>query len=258
MSPPQPAYDPSSPLKGASECPHCEAFSVVVAHTEHRFVCGVCGAPRVKLATSGYQLSGRERAPLERAQAARRQRFFWRVAGAFGGLVGAAGLAITSLLALIFSAGWSTGLGVAAALPFLLLAGVAFAKSRARGGEIRAALDQAWAAAARDVVLAAPHGVTAQHIREALGLSEEVTSQVLAQLEVDNVVRSRVSEQGALVYSAVGGPQLRIDPGAASGAPTQIADTGKLEDRFAALDEALATEQQAAGAATNEKKVGHE
>ena len=80
------AYDPANPLSDASACPHCGAFARILKNDELRFVCGVCGAPRIP----APDLSGRELEPLKAAQEARRARFLWRFAGMFGGAVTAA------------------------------------------------------------------------------------------------------------------------------------------------------------------------
>ncbi len=175
-------YDPNDPLKGASECPHCGAHAVVMSHDEHRYVCGVCGGPRIRIEADGVELSGGESEPLTKAQTARKHRFLWRLAGAFGGLAGAFGLVTTALMALLFEPGLvGAGLSIAASLPFLLLAFTALGKSRARTEDIKRSLDQARKSAARDIVLASPDGLTAKQLREKLPISEHSAEPLLAQ-----------------------------------------------------------------------------
>jgi hypothetical protein len=252
-------YDPSDPLKDASECPHCGAHAVVLSHDEHRYVCGVCGGPRIRIEAAGVELSGGESAPLEKAQGSRKSRFLWRLGGVFGGLVGAFGLMTTALMALLFEPGLvGAGLGIAASLPFLLLAFTALGKSRARTEDIKRALDQAWKSAARDIVLASPDGLTAKQLSEKLPVSESAAETILAELSVDDMLYSRITDEGRLQFSATPATRLRVDEAAAQGsdkasevqhlgsAKTQLADPeAELVERFEALEDAMAAEEQA-------------
>src|SRR5262249_48379776 len=55
-------------------CPHCGGASGASPHAELRYVCDICGAPRVPVLESTVRVSGREIAPLKRAEAARKAR----------------------------------------------------------------------------------------------------------------------------------------------------------------------------------------
>ncbi len=266
-------YDPNNPLKGASECPHCGSHAVTSSHDEHRFVCGVCGGPRVRIDAKGVELSGGEARPLAQAQAGRKSRFWWRLFGTLGGLVGAFGVLTTALMVLLFEPGViGAGLGFAAALPFLLLAFTAIAKSRARTQDIQRAIDQAWKSAARDVVLASPDGITARQLSQQLPVPEQAAETILAELSVDDMLQSRVTDDGKLQFSASTAARIEVDTQAAKGraqltqaerhalgtAKTQYGDAeDELEERFEALEEAMAAEEQAAAeaAATSKAKA---
>ncbi|MBW2452858.1 MAG: zinc ribbon domain-containing protein [Deltaproteobacteria bacterium] len=261
-------YDPSDPLKGATECPHCGSHAVTLRHDEHRYVCGVCGGPRVRIDTQGVELSGGEAAPLELAQAGRKSRFWWRLWGVFGGLVGAFGLLATTLMVLLFEPGLiGAGLGLAAALPFLLLAFTALGKSKARTEDIQRAIDGAWTSAARDIVLASPDGLTARQLSKQLPVSEQAAETILAELSVDDMLQSRVTDDGKLQFSATAAARIEIDAQAAEGgAPLSAAERQTLgtantvldarevalKARFEALEEAVAEEEQAAAEAAAE------
>jgi len=271
MSPARDRYDPSDPLKGASECPHCGSHAVTLRHDEHRYVCGVCGGPRIHIDAEDVELSGDEFEPLQRAQAARKSRFWWRLWGVFGGLVGSFGLLTTAIMALLFEPGViGAGLGIAAALPFLLLAFTALGKNKTRTEDIQRAVDAAWKSAARDLVLASPEGLTAKQLSKKLPLSVQAAETLLAELSVDDMLQSRVTDDGKLQFSASAAARIQIDAeaGAAGakltsaerhqmGKAKTLVDAGddELEERFEALEEAFAAEQQAAAEAAAAKKT---
>ena len=236
------AYDPANPLADASPCPHCGAFARIVKSDELRFVCGVCGAPRIP----AQDLSGRELEPLKAAQAARRSRFLWRFGGLFAGAVGGAGMLMTVLLALIL--GWGGfAFGFALTLPFIVLAIVALARVGGKSTQISEALKEAWKSATRDVVMRAEHGVTPAHLAKALPLSEAGAESLLTEISVEDAFQSRITDEGKIVVMPVGGTSLRIDAGAQGAArtiPEQPVDP--LEARFAELEQSMA-EEDAAG-----------
>ncbi len=262
-------------MKGASECPHCGAFGVVLNDDELRYVCGVCGGPRISIDAADVELSGHESEPLAKAQAGRKHRFLWRMGGVFGGLVGAFGLVTTAVMALLFEPGLiGAGLGIAAALPFLLLAFTAVGKSRARSEDIKRSLDQAWKSAARDIVLATPDGLTAKQLSEKLPVAENAAETILAELSVDDMLQSRITDEGRLRFTATPAARMRVEEAAAQSsksadvarlgaAKTQLADPqaalqadgeDELEERFEALEEAMAAEQQAAAEASQSRE----
>lgn len=225
-----------NPLAGASKCPHCGGLAKTSPHPELGAICNICGAPRIGV-KKGLELSGREKAPLEAARNAMRTRTLWRVATLFGSVVAAFGLAVAALVAVVASLSSAFG-GVAMVLPWVILALVARQKAKGETKNLTHALDEAWKSAARDVVVQSD-GVTASGIGEALGLEESKAEELLAELSVDDGLRSRVTDDGRLVLAP--STMVRIDAEATGAGKTISADP--LEERFAALEEAMAAEE---------------
>jgi hypothetical protein len=233
-------YDPNNPLEGASECPHCGGVAKAVPHDEYRYVCNLCGAPRIEAAVEGIELSGDEHDNLNNARDAIRQRNWWRFGGVLGGLAGSFGLLVTLIFQLLFSpesALWSAT-GVVMSLPFILLAFVALARSKSKTEEIDREIDEAWRTAARDVVMQS-ESITAQQLTEILPMNQADAEQVAAELSVDDLLHSRITDDGKLRLEPVA--SVRIDAGATPGGKTIVSDDS-LEQRFEALEEAMATE----------------
>jgi hypothetical protein len=216
------------------KCPHCGATAGVSPDSELRFRCDVCGAPRVPPAPRGKR-SGREIAPLRRAQAAASARARWRAATVGGGLLLGFDVLLLSLLLLI--SGLSFGLLLAGLVTVVPLAGLVLwmlGRARARGREIAPAIDAAWVAAATDVATQAESNLTAHDLATALGMNEAQAEELLALLEVNDVVRGAMTAGGAMEYA----PRFRIG-GKPEAAPGKLA---------AAEEEALAVEEAAAEA----------
>ena len=121
-------YDPNNPLKGATTCRHCGGVAAIVKHGEYRYVCNLCGAPRIQVTNDRVKLSGDEHPDLVRAEETIVSRRFWRGGGLLGAMAGSFGLLCTAVMQLVFSPEsllWSAA-GVAMSLPFVLLAFVAW------------------------------------------------------------------------------------------------------------------------------------
>jgi hypothetical protein len=223
-------------LKGASQCPHCGNVGVVLESSELRQVCGLCGAPRVVPSDESIKLSGREAPALREAQKARRNRMLWRSLGLVSGSIGAF-WTLASLIVMALGAG-TVGfvLAIAGILPLLLLTITAITRSRANGAAIQQQLDEAWKSAARDVVLSQNKAVTAASLAKALPISEAAAETLLAQLSVDDSLRSDVTDDGQVAFS-VHGSRIEV--------PQPAAPADDLEKRFAALEESLADEAAA-------------
>ena len=84
------------------------------------------------------------------------------------------------------------------------------------------------------------------------------TAPILAELSVDDMLHSRITDGGRLQFSATPATRMRVDEAAAQGnakasegqrlgsAKTQLADPeAELVERFEALEEAMAAEEQA-------------
>lgn len=230
-------------LQGASKCPSCGGIANAVPHTEFRWVCNLCGAPRIEVKGEGIALSGEEKPYLERANKAKTARAAWRFGGFVGGALGGFGLVATLLMYLIFGSVLLAGAGIALSFPFLLLALAAFAKDNARSREIDEQVDSAWRIAGRDVVMQSK-SITAEQLTEILPMNQLDAEQLAAELAVDEQLHSRINEEGRIQLSPVAQTQVRIDAAADAAGPTIVADD-PLEERFAALEEAIAAEQQA-------------
>ncbi len=230
-------------LDGATKCPICGGIAKAVPHPAYRWVCNLCGAPRIEVQRKGITLSGEEKPYLERANAAKNARAAWRFGGFVAGALGGFGLVATLLMYLIFSSLLLAGAGIALSLPFVLFALAAFAKDNARSREIDREIDAAWRVAGRDVVMQSK-SITAEQLTEILPMSQLDAEQLAAELAVDEQLRSRVNEEGRIQLSPVTQTKVRIDEAADGAGPTIVA-ADPLEERFAALEEAIAAEQQA-------------
>ena len=234
-------YDPDDPLKDASKCPHCGGLGIVVPHDELRYVCGLCGGPRIRV-DDDLELSGDEIDPLHAAEKSRKSRFLWRVAGLFGAGAGGFGVLVAALAGLIFSWGWGVA-GVVMSLPFILLAIASFAKASGKTEELQGHVHQAWKLAARDVVERARGSVDAKRLGEIMHLSDAGAEQMMADLAVDNMFRSSIDNDGRLRVEPIA--SVRVDPGAEPAGKTLVAEDD-LEARFEALEDALEAEEKAA------------
>jgi len=234
------AYDPDDPLKDASKCPHCGGFGVVVPHDELRYVCGLCGGPRIRV-DDDLELSGDEIEPLQIAEQNRKSRFLWRVAGVFGVAAGSFGVLASLLAGLILGWGWGLA-GVVMSLPFILLAIAGFTNASAKSGKLQEQVDKAWRLAAHDVAARAKGGVDAKRLAEIMHLTEAGAEQMMADLAVDDMFRSSISDEGRLRVEPM--HSIRVDPSAEPAGKTLAAEDD-LEARFEALEEALEAEEAA-------------
>ena len=192
-----------TPRAGAPTCPHCGSVADVAPEPEVRLACKTCGAPRVVVDLPGFQSSGAEIGPLRQAEAARRSRRWWRIGGAFGGLASGGVLLLSLLIQLIFGLSLvGTVATLVVALPFLLLAVASIARSSARSAEVKQAIEQAWLAAAKDVATHSKQTVSAATLTKALRLSEAQSENLLAELAVDDMVSSQVTEEGGLAFAS--------------------------------------------------------
>ncbi|MFO0566541.1 MAG: zinc ribbon domain-containing protein [Polyangiaceae bacterium] len=194
-----------------NRCPHCRAVTDVEPAEPLRFRCRVCGGARVPVDDRSVERSGREVPLLLRAQKAHVARAAWLTAS---GVVG--GFALLSLVvALLVVASVGTGLvGTlamfgATAVPFLVSA-LAWSKARTRGKDRDAALSSAWTLVASDVLRSRGGEVEADELAKILRIDLERAEQVLAELNLHDFVRARVTEEGDIAYS-VTGDKLRVE-----------------------------------------------
>ncbi|WP_437673349.1 zinc ribbon domain-containing protein [Sorangium sp. So ce131] len=214
--------------QGAEPCPHCGAVAGVSANGELRFRCDVCGGPRIPVADARVKRSGREVPLLQKARAAASARSVWRAAGVAASVLLGFELLLLAVLLLLFSA--SVGLFTAGLLtmaPIAVFALWALRRAKARGRDIAPALDAAWVAVATDVARQAERPLTAGTLARTLRVTEPQAEELLALLEVNDLVRGAAS-----AAHASGEPKLRI-----GGSPAEEIAANALaaeEEAFAA------------------------
>ena len=222
-------------------CPHCRAEAGFSPDDELRFVCDVCGGPRVP--RRGGEPAGRgELGLLQAADRARKSRALWRFTGATAGLASAAVGGLTTLGAIllsvlgVISGGAAFGLialvGLFVAAPLGLLALAGFRKNAAYGEELKRALDGAWLAAASAALRSGPPAQASATLTKQLRVDEDKADELLTMLETE--------EAAGGVFAP---PRVRV---AAEVPPTRLPD---LDDDAALLEQALAEEQAAEAAA---------
>ena len=209
-------------------CPHCGNAADIEADRLLRFRCRVCGGPRVPLDDPRVARAGSEREALAEAQRARSQRAAWAVLGGVVGGFGLLSLLVTMLVLGLASPGLGATLGLlgAVAVP---LAFALFAVGRARRSRQRldAALDSAWQAVAKEMMAERQQGLTVAELGALMRLGEPQAEQLLAALSVDDMVHSRVTDAGDVLYASGPVERLRVEDSAGGPAETDSADTAE-------------------------------
>lgn len=176
-------------------CPLCGAVTGISPNDEMRYVCDVCGGPRVPLDRKGVKRGSAGDKALKRANAARMSRAKNRAGAVVAGLGLAGVLGLIALYAVLGAIGVvSPGLGfVMASLltagPLAALVAALVARSKAAGKVIGPALDEAWLAVATDVAEQSREPMTARLLAEALRIEEPQAEELVALLEANDVVR---------------------------------------------------------------------
>ena len=208
-----------------NRCPHCGSIADVEPNRALRYRCLVCGGPRVPVTDTSIEPSGRERAPLATAQHARLRIGAWRVAAAVVAAFGALSLFVTLLTLAFISPGVlaTTGLLAAVSVPFVLAA-LAWLRARRYVRDRDAAIEQAWISVASDVLREKGGELDAREIASLLRLDEAQAEQLLARLDVESIVRTRVTDAGELLYSSSADRKLRVEEhaDATSGTSAQV------------------------------------
>jgi hypothetical protein len=208
-----------------NKCPHCGSVARVEPRGEGkdlRWVCGVCGGPRIPGGRGGPAASTslREaRASLARAARSRASSWVWGLMAAF--------------TTLVLVAAWPAAL-VAKIILFALAAGPAAlaARSRARASKAAAAAGEAearaWLAAAEDAAKTKPSGITAAELATELRIDPARAEKLLTELAVHDRTRIDVGDDAEVRYS--------VAPAEAPTARVRVSDP--LEEEIAALEEA--------------------
>jgi predicted nucleic acid-binding Zn-ribbon protein len=209
-----------------NRCPHCGAVADVEPHKTLRYRCRVCGGPRVPLADNTIEPSGVEWPLLEEAQRARMRVAAWRVAAGVVGAFGTLSLLVMLLTLAFITPGVlaTTGLLAAVSMP-LVLAAIAWSRARHHVRERDRAIDQAWVSAASDVVHRKDEELDARGLARTLRIDEAQAEQLLARLDVENVVRARVTDAGELVYTPAAGGKVRVSEPSPGAEPEEQEET---------------------------------
>ncbi len=152
---------------------------------------------------------------LKQAQAARRSKLLLTVASAALGSIGLLGLFVTATVLAIATPGLLvTGVALAfAALP-LLFAVLTLKKGLSKIRELNDSLDAAYASVAAELLRAQPNDLSSSELAQYMRLTEQDADRILARLNVQDTVRSRVTDAGEIVYSAREPLRLRVGEGA--------------------------------------------
>jgi hypothetical protein len=206
-------------------CPHCRAEAGASPDAELRYVCDVCGGPRVPRLDRSIAYSGREVALLRKADAARKGRAAWRAATiASGALVPFMLLVLLALLAIFGASALLVITGVLLMTPVTAFSLVALSRAGARGREIAPALDAAWLAVAGDVARQTKGALTAPALAQRLGIEEAQAEELIALLDVNEIVS----------------PGMRFDVPAEPAAPADPTQIASVEEEAALVEQAAA------------------
>lgn len=191
-----------------NRCPHCGATARAepkVEGTVTRWVCAVCGGPRIPGGFGGDESKNALREAktlLGGATRAKARAIAWTI------------LAVLATLVVVAA---SAKEAIAATVALLLMAVVpAFLAVRARGqGSKRkenadAALDRAWLAAAEEVATKHAKGVTAKELGKALQIDEARADALLTKLAVHDKTRIDVGDDAEVRYSAAPDVRARV------------------------------------------------
>jgi len=165
-----------------TRCPACGAFADVVPDPEHRWVCGVCGAPRVQM-PEGHALPEEAAVALREAANAQRMAALQRLTTWACGLPAA----LTLLLAIVlapasFIAG---GVLVGAGIVLALLSSRASRRAATERKRLRSARERAYEAAVAELA----KKKTAPEIAAALRISEDEVETMLTTISAQAQVR---------------------------------------------------------------------
>jgi hypothetical protein len=104
---------------------------------------------------------------------------------------------------------WAFWLALSAS-PNLLALGLWRAAGKAKERR-ETALDEAWSRQVAQLVQTTPGGVTARSLAARLGVPETQTEAILSRLNVEDRVRSEVTDEGDIAYTATAPSRFRIE-----------------------------------------------
>jgi hypothetical protein len=174
--------------------------------------------------------SGSERDALLQAQRARSERAAWTVTGGVVGGFGLLSLAVAILVLGLASPGFGATVGLLGAVAVPLLFGL-FALRHARRSrrELDAALDSAWQLVAKEMMAQREGGLTAAELGALMRTDEPRAEQLLAALNVDDAVHSRVTDAGEVLFASGTVGKVRVDDSGGGSGETDSAEPTAAE-----------------------------
>jgi hypothetical protein len=217
----------------ANRCPHCNAIARVEpkgSGATVRWVCGVCGGPRMPSGLGGEAaITPLREARASQTRAVKARAAFWVL------------MTIATFFTLVAVAAWPAAvvgklIWLAIAMTPMAFAVRARAKASRASDDANEALERAWLAAAEDVATHAKKGVTVAELATRLKIDPVMAEHLLTQLAVHERTRIDVDDDAEVRYSVA--PEL----------DTSKVRIGSTEDQFRALEQAEQAEAQAAEA----------
>lgn len=188
-----------------NRCPHCGGITRALPHGDLRWVCGVCGGPRVPL-EPGDELTEAGREALRESNEARGSAVAYRLAAWAAGFGAALGLGLASVLA-FFSLIGAVGPAIVGALMVVL--GLRFgARSKERRGVAMAAWERGWAAEIDDMLSEGGGSLTPAEIARKVKVKESEIGAIVARLSAEDRVRIDVGDDAQLHVMS----RARIEP----------------------------------------------
>ncbi|WP_394837717.1 hypothetical protein LVJ94_12470 [Pendulispora rubella] len=178
-------------------CPHCGARARMEEDSELRWVCGVCGGPRVPVEDEAAH-SDREREELVKAGRAKKMAFTYRIASIGLSLMGA-------LLAALGVALGAVSVAVGAVLLVAAVAGIVMGivygrRAHGKREEAKKSTFEAWESVAEALLKVRGSEATAEQIAREMRTTVADVERMMSFLSVDNRVRIVVKDT-ELVYT---------------------------------------------------------
>jgi hypothetical protein len=233
-----------------SRCPHCGNVTGLELSPDLRYRCRICGGPRVPTRGEHPERTLREREHLVKARRAQRAAWLYRALWIVSGVIGGFTFLTTLIMLLLFSGlgtGWASLL-LFGAVP-LLLAFWARRRTRRARASTKDELDLAWTSVAHQLLKASEGELTSAELANLMLTDERHADLLLARLNVDDQVHSRVTDDGQVTYSVRATEHFRVgeDPFEERGSnETLVLEDDKVldDDRVSDDDEVLDDDAQ--------------
>ena len=182
---------------GGEPCPHCGGQTRLEESARFRWVCAVCGGPRIPVKDERAHSQG-EKESLRRAHLAAKRAFGWRIAGTGLGLTGA----IVAAIGLIFTGAHAVVgliiLGIA--LAFIVFAMRFAANARRELTNAKLAAFAAWGMVGEALLRLNGGQLTAKEIAAMMQTTEGDAERMMTILSADSRVRVDLGDDAELRY----------------------------------------------------------